>query len=112
MAESDMSSLLSKLDIGDMAGFTRRFVDDFEAAMAMDVGIEVDSDWSGVICLGMGVRALEVDSSSHWLMPREVFLSWYGVTTDCLVGGVLTGWSLQLPTQETRRRPSTGFARL
>jgi glucose/mannose-6-phosphate isomerase len=22
--------------------------------MAMDVGIEVDSDWSGVICLGMG----------------------------------------------------------
>jgi len=54
MTESDMSSLLSKLDIGDMAGFTRRFVDDFEAAMAMDVGIEVDSDWSGVICLGMG----------------------------------------------------------
>ena len=54
MTESDMPSLLSKLDIGDMAGFTRRFVDDFEAAMAMDVGIEVDSDWSGVICLGMG----------------------------------------------------------
>ena len=54
MTESDMSSLLSKLDIGDMAGFTRRFVDDFEAAMATNVGIEVDSDWSGVICLGMG----------------------------------------------------------
>ena len=54
MAESDMSSLLSKFDIGDMAGFTRRFVDDLEAAMAMDVDIEVDSDWSGVICLGMG----------------------------------------------------------
>ena len=54
MAESDMSSLLSKLDIGDMAGFTRRFVDDLEAAMARDVGTEVDSDWSGVICLGMG----------------------------------------------------------
>jgi glucose/mannose-6-phosphate isomerase len=54
MAESNMSSLLSKLDISDMAGFTRRFVDDFEAAMAMDVGIELDSDWSGVICLGMG----------------------------------------------------------
>ena len=54
MAEHDISSLLAELDTGDMAGFTRRFVDDLEAAMSMDVGIEADSDWSGVICLGMG----------------------------------------------------------
>ena len=54
MAEHDMSSLLAELDTGDMAGFTRSFVDDLEAAMAMDTGIEADSDWSGVICLGMG----------------------------------------------------------
>ena len=54
MAEHDMSSLLVELDTGDMAGFTRSFVDDLEAAMAMDTGIEADSDWSGVICLGMG----------------------------------------------------------
>jgi glucose/mannose-6-phosphate isomerase len=54
MTESDMSSLLAELDTGDMAGFTRRFVDDLEMAMAMDAGIEADTDWSGVICLGMG----------------------------------------------------------
>ena len=54
MAEHDISSLLAELDTGDMAGFTRRFVDDLEAAMSMDAGIEADSDWSGVICLGMG----------------------------------------------------------
>ena len=54
MAEHDMPSLLAALDAGDMAGFTRRFVDDLEAAMSMDAGIEADSDWSGVICLGMG----------------------------------------------------------
>ena len=54
MAEHDISSLLAELDTGDMAGFTRRFVDDLEAAMSMDVGIEADSDWSGVICLGRG----------------------------------------------------------
>ena len=54
MAESDISILLAELDTGDMAGLTRRFVDDLEAAMSMDAGIEADSDWSGVICLGMG----------------------------------------------------------
>ena len=54
MAEHDMPTLLAELDAGDMAGFTRSFVDDLEAAMATDTGIEADSDWSGVICLGMG----------------------------------------------------------
>ena len=54
MAERDISTLLAELDAGDMAGFTRSFVDDLEAAMSMDAGIEADSDWSGVICLGMG----------------------------------------------------------
>ena len=54
MAEHDISSLLAELDGGDMAGFTRRFVDNLEAAMSMDAGIEADSDWSGVICLGIG----------------------------------------------------------
>ena len=54
MAEHDMPTLLAELDAGDMAGLTRLFVDDLETAMASDVGIEADSDWSGVICLGMG----------------------------------------------------------
>ena len=54
MDEHDIPSLLAEHDAGDMAGFTRRFVDDLEAAMSMDAGFEADSDWSGVICLGMG----------------------------------------------------------
>ena len=54
MAEHDMPTLLAELDAGDMAGLTRLFVDDLETAMASDVGIEADTDWSGVICLGMG----------------------------------------------------------
>ena len=54
MGESDMTSLLAELDTGDMAGFTRSFADDLEAAMTAEVGIEADSDWSGVLCLGMG----------------------------------------------------------
>ena len=54
MGESDMASLLAELDNGDMAGLTRSFADDLEAAMATEVGIEADSDWSGVLCLGMG----------------------------------------------------------
>jgi glucose/mannose-6-phosphate isomerase len=54
MGESDMASLLAELDNGDMAGLTRSFADDLEAAMATEVGIEADTDWSGVLCLGMG----------------------------------------------------------
>ena len=54
MAEHDMPTLLAELDAGDMAGLTRLFVDDLETAVASDLGIEADTDWSGVICLGMG----------------------------------------------------------
>ena len=54
MGESDMASLLAELDTGDMAGFTRSFADDLEAAMTTEIDIEADSDWSGVLCLGMG----------------------------------------------------------
>ena len=54
MGESDMASLLAEFDTGDMAGFTRSCADDLETAMAAEVGIEADSDWSGVLCLGMG----------------------------------------------------------
>ena len=54
MGESDMASLLAELDASGMAGRTRSFADDLEAAMATEVGIEADTDWSGVLCLGMG----------------------------------------------------------
>ena len=54
MTEPVFNDLLSKLDNRDMAGFTRKFVDDIRASMSIEVGIEEDKDWSGVLCLGMG----------------------------------------------------------
>jgi hypothetical protein len=30
MSSADMNQLLEKLDLQDMAGYTRRFIDDFE----------------------------------------------------------------------------------
>ena len=54
MSEPDFESLLEKHDKSDMVGFTRKFVDDLEAAMSAEIEIEADMDWSGVVCLGMG----------------------------------------------------------
>ena len=50
----DFESLLAKYDKSDMAGFTRNFVDDLNAAISAEIEIEADMDWSGVVCLGMG----------------------------------------------------------
>jgi len=54
MSKLDFDSLLAEYDKSDMAGFTRKFVDDLEAAMSAEIEIEADMDWSGVVCLGMG----------------------------------------------------------
>ena len=54
MSESVMTDLLSQHDSRDMAGYARSIVDDFEAAIRHETGLSPDSDWSGVICLGMG----------------------------------------------------------
>jgi len=54
MSKLDFDSLLAEYDKSDMAGFTRKFVDDLEAAMSAEIEIESDMDWSGVVCLGMG----------------------------------------------------------
>ena len=44
MSEPDFESLLEKHDKSDMVGFTRKFVDDLEAAMSADIEIEADMD--------------------------------------------------------------------
>ena len=54
MSESDFEELLSELDPRDMAGFTRKFVDDLHSAMSTSLDMAEDSDWNGVVCLGMG----------------------------------------------------------
>ena len=54
MSEPDFEELLSELDPRDMAGFTRKFVADLRASMSTSLHISEDSDWAGVLCLGMG----------------------------------------------------------
>ena len=83
MSEPDFEELLSELDPRDMAGFTRKFVDDLHASMSTSLGMVEDSDWNGVLCLGMGgsgagglfLKALSDDSGG------QPFVVWtdYGV---------------------------------
>lgn len=93
MTERDFEKLLAEFDLRDMAGFTRLFVDDLRAAMSLKTGLEGDTDWSGVLCLGMGgsgaggqfLKAISDDSGG---LPFVVWSdygvpSWWG--SDWLV---------------------------
>lgn len=51
---NENEELLKKYDRSDMAGWTRKFVDDVESAFQRDIGIIEENDWHGVICIGMG----------------------------------------------------------
>jgi glucose/mannose-6-phosphate isomerase len=88
MSEPDFKELLSGLDPRDMAGFTRKFVNDLQASMSTELGLAEDSDWNGVLCLGMGgsgagglfLKALSDDSGG---LPFVVWTdygvpSWWG----------------------------------
>ena len=54
MKKKDIEGLARELDSQDMVGYTRNFMDDFESAISKEIDIDVDKDWSGVLCLGMG----------------------------------------------------------
>ena len=88
MSEPNFEELLSELDRRNMAGFTRKFVDDLRASMSTELDLVEDSDWNGVLCLGMGgsgagglfLRALSDDSGG---LPFVVWTdysvpSWWG----------------------------------
>ena len=88
MSEPIFEELLSELDHRNMAGFTRKFVDDLSASMSTELDLVEDSDWNGVLCLGMGgsgagglfLRALSDDSGG---LPFVVWTdygvpSWWG----------------------------------
>ena len=88
MSEPDFAALLGELDGQDMAGYTRRFVDDLRTAMGADVDVEQDASWSGVLCLGMGgsgsgglfLKALSDDSGGlPFVVWRDYGVpSWWG----------------------------------
>ena len=88
ISEPNFKDLLSRLDKRDMVGFTRNFVDDLRASTSKEIDIEHDTDWSGVLCLGMGgsgagglfLKALSDDSGG---LPFVVWTdygvpSWWG----------------------------------
>ena len=88
MSEPNFEELLSELDHRNMAGFTRKFVDDLSASMSTELDLVEDSDWNGVLCLGMGgsgagglfLRAISDDSGG---LPFVVWTdygvpSWWG----------------------------------
>ena len=54
MKKKDIEGLARELDSQNMVGYTRNFMDDFESAITKEIDIDVDKDWSGVLCLGMG----------------------------------------------------------
>ena len=54
MKMKDIEELVKELDSQDMVGYTRSFINDFESAISEKIEIDVDRDWSGVLCLGMG----------------------------------------------------------
>ena len=88
MDEPDFESLLSEFDLRDMAGFTRKFVEDLRSSLTTGLDLEEETDWSGVLCLGMGgsgagglfLKALSDDSGG---LPFVVWTdygvpSWWG----------------------------------
>ena len=88
MDEPDFESLLSEFDLRDMAGFTRNFVEDLRSSLTTELDLEEETDWSGVLCLGMGgsgagglfLKALSDDSGG---LPFVVWTdygvpSWWG----------------------------------
>ena len=88
MSDSDVSELLSQHDSANMADLPRSFVDDFEAAISQKPGLVSDTDWSGIVCLGMGGsgaggRFLKSLADSEGGMPFVVWSdyglpSWWG----------------------------------
>ena len=88
MADTNLIKLAEKLDLQDMAGFTRKFVSDFSAAVESEIDLPLDSDWSGVICLGMGGSGaggmyLKSLSDDHGGLPFIIWKdynlpSWWG----------------------------------
>ena len=108
MEEPNFESLLSELDLRDMAGFTRNFVEDLRNALNTELDLEEETDWSGVLCLGMGgsgagglfLKALSDDSGG---LPFVVWTdygvpSWWGPEWLVIATSSVSYTHLTLPT--------------
>ena len=54
--ESDptMIELAETLDPSDMIGWTTKFPNALRFALTKDLGLDIENDWSGILCLGVG----------------------------------------------------------
>ncbi len=104
MSKPDFNALLATHDKGDMAGYTRRFVDDLEVALGAAVEVDADMDWSGVLCLGMGGSGAGGMFLQPSPTPLEDYHSSFGETTVFPLGGGLIGWFWLLLTRGIPRR--------
>ncbi|MBA45620.1 MAG: hypothetical protein CMB31_03425 [Euryarchaeota archaeon] len=49
-----MKDLAKILDSSDMLGWTRKFPSSLRSSLTRDIGLDIENDWSGILCLGVG----------------------------------------------------------
>ena len=49
-----IKELADNLDPSDMIGWTAKFPNALRTALTKNLGLEVENDWSGILCLGVG----------------------------------------------------------
>ena len=49
-----IKELSDNLDPSDMIGWTAKFPNALRTALTKNLGLEVENDWSGILCLGVG----------------------------------------------------------
>ena len=49
-----MEELAKILDSSDMLGWTRKFPSSLRTSLTRDIGLDIENDWSGILCLGVG----------------------------------------------------------
>ena len=49
-----MIELAETLDPSDMIGWTTKFPNALRSALTKDLGLDIENDWSGILCLGVG----------------------------------------------------------
>jgi len=52
--DPNMEDLARKLDPSDMIGWTSKFPNALRSSLTRDIGLDVENDWSGILCLGVG----------------------------------------------------------
>ena len=53
-SNSTMIELAETLDPSDMIGWTTKFPNALRSALTKDLGLDIENDWSGILCLGVG----------------------------------------------------------